>query len=166
MSGYELFITLVVLIMMLCGLVGIFLPYLPGVILIWGGIFIYALIENFHKLDHSFVFFISLLAIFASALDYVERTLYSRGVRQKSVGSAILGALIGVVAGSFLGQIYWLFVAGFLGALIGEVLSGRDSVFVLETNKYKVVSFLAATLFKITLASVMILLFLERVFLV
>ena len=166
MSGYELFIILVVLGMMLCGLVGIFLPYLPGVMLIWGGIFIYALIENFQRLDHSFVFFISLLAIFASGLDYIERTLYSRGVRQKSVGAAILGGMIGVIVGSFLGGVYWLFVVGFLGALIGEVLSGRDSVFVLETNKYKIVSFLGATLFKITLASVMILLFLERVFLV
>lgn len=149
---------------MLLGLVGIFLPYFPGVILIWGGIFIFGLIENFTLLDQDFIFFISLLAILAFGLEYVERVLYSRNIQKKTCFSTILGAIIGSVCGSFLGHFYWLFVGGLVGGLIGEILAGRDSIFTIETKKYKIISFFGATLLKITLGCVMIMLFLEKIF--
>jgi uncharacterized protein YqgC (DUF456 family) len=90
------------------GVVGAFVPAVPGVLFVLGGMFLAAWIDGFRRSGWITLGTLGLLAVFALALDVVAGLLGA-----KRVGASRL-ALVGAAIGSVVGILF-----GFLGALIG-----------------------------------------------
>lgn len=105
------------------GLAGTVLPLLPGTLLVWGGIFLGAWIDDFTRVSVGTVVIISILAILAWALDFVAGLLGAK--RAGASKLALVGAAVGTVVGIFMGLVGVLFMP-LVGAAIGEYWTQRN----------------------------------------
>lgn len=106
------------------GLAGLVLPGLPGAPLILAGLVLLAWAENFAYIGIWTIVALTLLALLTYGVDFWA-TMF--GTKKFGASKrAVIGALLGVVAGLFLGLPGVIF-APFIGAVIGE-LSARKGV--------------------------------------
>lgn len=127
----TLFFTLAY-IAILVGFAGSILPVLPGPILIFGGILLWAWADGYVKIGWPTLALLGVLAAAASVLDFAVTTTLSRraGVSWRAIGGAIIGALIGAIVLSFV-PILGTLIGGLVGAVAGmwlvEDLVRKDS---------------------------------------
>jgi len=119
MGNEALWWTLTLLLMM-GGLAGTFLPFVPGTILILGG----AVLNYFTVGAVGWVTLVvlTILMILAQVLDLLSGSIgakYFGATRWGAIGG-ILGAIVGIFFG-FVG----IFVGPLVGALLGELLGGK-----------------------------------------
>ena len=110
-------------LLMLAGLVGAVVPFLPGTPLIFAGALIYAIATDFTPVGAGRLAILAVLAAAGWAVEHVAGALGARraGGSRAAVIGAILGALVGLAfapLGLLLGPI--------AGAIAGEMLTGRD----------------------------------------
>lgn len=142
------------------GLISIFLPFAPGIPTIWFGIFLYAISHGFDDISRNYMGVISAVALFTIVLDY---TLSSMGVQKMKAGFwAVIGAIVGFIAGSFVNPFIGFIIGPALGAIIAELLHGRDHVYSFTSGNTTVVAFMGNTIVKMVAAMVMIGLFVLR----
>ncbi|MDB6164241.1 MAG: hypothetical protein JWL98_1673 [Xanthomonadaceae bacterium] len=109
-------------LLMLAGIVGIVLPALPGLPLVFAGMLLAAWAGGFEKVGAGTLVALGLLTLLSMAVDFLAATLGAR--RAGASRLAIVGAMIGTLAGAFFGPV-GLFVGPFVGALGGELMHGR-----------------------------------------
>ena len=114
----EWFILALSLLLMLVGLVGIVLPSIPGIILIWTAVFFYGVLTDFVKIDNEFIIFISSLAFLAILLDYAENLWGTH--RARTSVRVIIGAVIGGLIASTSSNIPIMLLGTFAGAIVGQ----------------------------------------------
>jgi uncharacterized protein YqgC (DUF456 family) len=108
--------------LMVAGSIGTIVPGLPGVLLIYGGMWLAAWIDGFTRIGWPTLTVLGVLAALAFAAD-----LLASLVGAKRVGAsrqALIGALIGAIAGMSLGLLGLIF-GPFAGAVIGELIARR-----------------------------------------
>ncbi len=114
----------IALIVMLAGIVGTFLPALPGIPLIWLAMLGYGFFEGFKEMTPTFLV-ITLLVV--AATQVAEHYARAWGAQKFGGGKAgAWGAVIGSIVGLFFMPI-GLVLGPFLGALIFELVAGRSS---------------------------------------
>ncbi|HSW57563.1 MAG TPA: DUF456 domain-containing protein [Dehalococcoidales bacterium] len=149
----TVFLAVLCSLMMLAGLAGIILPFIPGVPLAWLGLFIYAIGTGFERISifTTVVFFI--LTLLTLVLDLISPMLGAKKYRASKWG--IIGATLGLPAGIlFLG--FWGIILGpFIGALLGELISRRKGSLAFKSAFGTVIGFLAGTLVKIVIVLIM-----------
>ncbi|HZV22285.1 MAG TPA: DUF456 domain-containing protein [Luteimonas sp.] len=104
------------------GLVGIVLPALPGLPLVFCGMLLGAWADGFTHVGVATLSVLALLTLLSLAVDF-----WAAAMGAKRVGAsrlALVGALVGTLAGVFFGPV-GLFLGPFVGALAGELLHGR-----------------------------------------
>jgi len=150
-----------VILLMLLGLVGTFLPVLPGTGLIFGAIVLYGLHDRFQVVSGEFVAAMGALALLAMATDYLAGLVGARRVRATRAGyvGALLGAVVGVVVFGPIG----LIVGPFLGAVTGEVASGRTARQAVRVGTATVIGVMGGMVLKAAIGLTMIVLFVMRV---
>ncbi len=153
-------ITIVCFAIMVAGLISIVFPLLPSTPLIWLGIFLYAIATNFEKVDEKFVLTITIMLLAVILMDYISDFWGLR--RWRFSFWAVIGAVIGGIIGSFFNVVLGLLLGALVGALIAEILSGQDLTFAINTKKYTIICYVAGTIVKISVAVVMIGLFIYR----
>ena len=116
MSVVLLWILAIALIV--CGLVGVVLPLLPGVPLMYAGMILAAWIDHFERVGVISLVVLGVLTLIAVALDFMSSAWGAKRVGASK--RAVWGALIGTVIGIFFG-IAGLVLGPFVGALIGEL---------------------------------------------
>jgi uncharacterized protein len=109
--------------LVLVGLAGTVLPALPGVVLVFAGVLLAAWIDNFQRIGVSTVVVCAVLTVVAFALDYAASLMGAK--RVKASRDAIIGAVVGTVAGLAMGIVGVLFMP-LVGAAIGEYLATRN----------------------------------------
>ncbi|HET6432948.1 DUF456 domain-containing protein [Dyella sp.] len=109
--------------LMLGGLAGTILPALPGIPMIFGGIWLVAAVDGYRHLGLWWLLGIAALATAGVAIDFVAGALGAKRVGASR--RALWGAAIGTVAGMFFG-IPGLLLGPFLGALAGELMAGTS----------------------------------------
>ena len=110
-------------VMVLLGLAGTVLPVLPGTLLVWLGLLLGAWSEDFARVSVGTMVFITFLAVFASALDFVAGLLGAK--RAQASKLALVGAAVGTVVGIFMGLIGVLFMP-LIGAALGEYWAQKN----------------------------------------
>jgi uncharacterized protein YqgC (DUF456 family) len=115
---YALAVALIV-----TGLIGAVLPNLPGVPMIFGGIWLAAAVDDYHHLSTTWLIVLGVMAAFGIAMDFIAASLGAKRVGASS--QAVWGASIGTVVGLFFG-LPGLILGPFVGALMGELLSSRS----------------------------------------
>ena len=107
-------------VLVLVGLAGSVLPALPGVPLVFTGLFIAAWAGEFARVSWPTLLLLGLLTLLSFVIDFAATALGAKRVGATRL--AIIGALLGTLAGVFLG-LPGLIIGPFLGAVIGELLS-------------------------------------------
>ena len=107
-------------LLVLLGLAGTVLPVLPGVLLVFAGLFLAAWAEGFQQVGAVGLTIIGALALLAFAADFVASLLGAKRVGASPL--ALAGAAIGGVVGIFFGLV-GVFIGPFIGAVAGEYLA-------------------------------------------
>ena len=109
--------------LMLIGMVGVVLPALPGVPLVFAGMLLAGWADDFRLIPAWVIVVLAVLTAFALAIDIVATMLGAKRVGASKL--AIAGGALGTLIGLFF-SIPGLLLGPFVGALAGEWLHGRD----------------------------------------
>lgn len=156
----ETLITIVAGLLILGGFVAIIFPIAPPIITIWFGIFIYAVSQDYETIGQSYMILISGIALATVLLDY---TLSRSGSQQLKAGPwGVLGAVVGGIVGLVFGPIHAYLTGPITGAIVFELIRGRDQVYSYQSGNYTIVAFMGGTLVKLIAGVAMTGLFILR----
>jgi uncharacterized protein YqgC (DUF456 family) len=146
-----------VALLLLLGLAGVILPFLPGAPLIFGGILLQAWMTNFSPIDGHRLLILAGLAVLAQVLEWLAWVL---GVKWLG-GSmwAILGAVVGAGVCIFFG-LPGLLIGLVVGAVTGEFLRSGKLAHSLTSGFGALVGLILGFLGRVALAFSMVALFL------
>ncbi|PTR33535.1 hypothetical protein C8J98_103298 [Luteibacter sp. OK325] len=119
----DLFLYVLAAALVVGGLAGAILPILPGVPMIFGGIWLAAAVDEYRHLGWGWLVAIGIVAALGIAVDFISGSLGA-----KKIGAsprALWGAGIGTTIGMFFG-LPGLLIGPFAGAVIGELWSGKS----------------------------------------
>lgn len=106
--------------LMAAGVVGTFLPVLPGAALVFAGMLLAAWIDHFQRIGWITLTILGALTVLVFLIDVVAALFGAKRVGASRL--AITGAAVGTVIGMFFG-IVGLLIAPFMGAFIGELVA-------------------------------------------
>ena len=138
------------------GLLGSILPVLPGIPMVFGGIWLVAAVDGYRHLGVWWLVGIGALGVAGIAIDFVASTLGAKRVGASR--RALWGAAAGTVVGMFFG-IPGLLIGPFAGALIGELASGNSVLRATHVGVGTWLGLLFGTLVKLVISFVMVGLF-------
>ena len=107
-----------VIFLLLLSLIGTIIPIIPGVLLMWVIVFIYAWADGFTAVSTASFIIISLIALITGTSD-IWLTLFGAKKGGASVKSMLIGT-VGAVVGSFLFPIVGTIAGYIAGLLLGE----------------------------------------------
>ena len=109
-------------ILVVVGLAGTVLPLLPGILLVFAGLFLAAWAHDFTRVGPWGLGLIGLLAALAFLMDFLASVLGAK--RAGASPQALVGATIGAIVGILFG-IPGLILGPFFGAVAGEYIARR-----------------------------------------
>ena len=119
----ETLLYMLAALLALVGLAGTILPALPGLPLVFAGMLVAAWAGGFEQVSVWIIVLLGLLTLVSFGVDFWATAHGARRVGASR--KAVLGAVIGTFAGLFFFPI-GLLVGPFAGALVGEMLHGRE----------------------------------------
>jgi len=111
------------ILLIIFGFIGVLLPFVPGITLMFIGILLYAVNDHFLHITQNHILIFAILTIVSIIIDYLS------GIISAKLSKASKYGLIGAVVGSLLG----LLIFGFLGIIIGPAVG----VFIFEYLAFK-----------------------------
>jgi uncharacterized protein YqgC (DUF456 family) len=152
----EIALYVLAVLLILGGLAGTVLPILPGIPMIFGGIWLVAALDGYQHLGAGWLLAIGVLGALGVLVDFVAA---ARGARRVGASArALWGASIGTVVGMFLG-IPGLLLGPFVGALVGELSAGTSVLRSAHVGAGTWIGLLAGTLVKLVISFLMVGLF-------
>jgi uncharacterized protein len=119
----HILLYLIAAALIVSGLIGAMVPALPGIPLIFGGIWLIAVVDHYHHLGLWWLLGIGGVGALGLTLDLLASAL---GVKRVGASQqAVWGALVGTVIGLFFG-LPGLLLGPFLGAVLGELTAGNS----------------------------------------
>jgi uncharacterized protein YqgC (DUF456 family) len=112
-------------LLILVGLVGVFLPILPGLLTIWLGALIWAIGDQFQRLSWPILLGMGGLVIVGWAANWLMTSYFTR--RSSASWMTVAGAIVGGLIGSLL-----LGALPLIGSLVGAVIGGVAGVILVE----------------------------------
>lgn len=152
----ELALYVLAALLMLAGLAGNILPALPGIPMIFGGIWLASAVDHYRHVGPWWLVIIGFLGAVGVLLDFAAASLGAKRVGASQ--RAIWGAAIGTVVGMFFG-LAGLLAGPFVGALLGELASGNSVLRSAHVGLATWLGLLFGTFVKLVLSFVMIGLF-------
>lgn len=108
--------------LVLLGLIGVVLPALPGLPLVYAGMLLAAWADGFERIGVWTLVALGVLTALSLAVDLAATAMGAKRVGASRM--ALAGAAIGTVVGLFF-SLVGVFVAPFVGAVIGELIHRR-----------------------------------------
>jgi uncharacterized protein YqgC (DUF456 family) len=143
------------------GFAGTILPALPGIPLLYAGLFVAAWADDFTRVGGFTLALLGVLAAASIAIDFAATAMGAK--RVGATRRAIIGAALGTLAGLFLG-IPGLILGPFVGAVAGEMLSHGEWRRATSAGFGTWMGLLFGTLAKVALAFTMLGIFLFAFF--
>ena len=113
------------LILAIAGMVGCILPIIPGPILSFCALMLLSWIKNWQIFSQTFLVVMGVLTALLIVLDYVAPALGAKKYGASRRG--LWGSAIGMIIGIFFIPPWGMIVGAFIGALVGELASGKSS---------------------------------------
>jgi uncharacterized protein len=149
-------------VLVVVGLAGVVLPGLPGTVLIFAGLLLAAWTDGFMRVGVPTIVALGILTVGTYFVDVATMALGMK--RLGTTRRAMAGAAVGTVAGLFFG-LPGLIVGPFAGAVVGELTADhRDLRGAGRAGIAAWIGFLVGTIVKVTLACVMVGIFLTAWF--
>lgn len=152
----DLALYLLAAVLILGGLIGSVIPALPGLPMIFGGIWLAAAIDNYAHVGLWWLLAIGALGAAGVIIEFLASTLGAKRVGASP--RALWGAGLGTVAGMFFG-LPGLLLGPFIGALLGELASGTSVLRSAHVGVGTWIGLLFGTLLKLVISFVMVGLF-------
>jgi uncharacterized protein YqgC (DUF456 family) len=149
----DIVLYVVAAILVLAGLAGSILPILPGIPMIFGGLWLAAFVDGYQHVGLWTLLFIAALGIIGLGLDFVAGAFGAKRVGASKL--AVWGALIGTIIGMFFGLV-GIILGPFLGALAGELADGSSVLRSTHVSIASWVGMLLGALAKVILSFMMI----------
>jgi len=138
------------------GLVGSVLPALPGLPMIFGGVWLVAGVDGYRHIGLWWLLLIGSLGAAGVIIEFVASALGAK--RLGASRQALWGAGLGTMAGMFFG-VPGLIFGPFIGALLGELASGKSVLRSAHVGIGTWLGLLFGTLMKLVISFVMVGLF-------
>lgn len=122
-SALVVLLWILVVVLVVVGVLGNVIPVLPGAVFVFAGIALGAWIDDFSRVSGTVVIVAAVLMGLSWLVDYLSGVLGARRVGASR--EAIIGALVGTVAGVFTGLVGVLFLP-LVGAAVGEFIAVRN----------------------------------------
>jgi len=158
----TIFLYVLSAIAIFAGLIGIFLPIVPGIPVVFIGMLIAAFVSKFSFISSTTIVVLGVLATLSLLSDYLSGTI---GAKYSGAGIlGIVGAIAGAVFGvSIMGPV-GLILGPALGVFIFEMLSRKPIKKSARSASFTLFSTLAGIIFNILLALTMIIIFISAIF--
>jgi uncharacterized protein YqgC (DUF456 family) len=145
----ELFLVLMALLLMLLGILGSFLPVIPGPLTSWAGLLVLHFTEGV-ELSRTFLIVTLLVAVFIYVLDYVIPAIGTKRFGGSRAG--MIGTTLGLVVGIFSPIPFGIIIGPFIGALVGEMMHRNDMNKAVKAAFGSFLGFIASTFLKFIVA--------------
>lgn len=162
MDVYHITVLIISLLIMLGGLAGIVLPIIPSTPVIWAGVFLYAVCDRFETIGWSLLLIFAILTIVSLILDYLGGVIGAKKYGATRWG--LIGSVIGGIAGFFMGGIVGLVFGPFFGAVLFELIFGKDLRGAFKSGVGTLVGFLGGVIVKLVISVVIIGIFMIKIF--
>jgi|AFSR01.1.fsa_nt_gi hypothetical protein len=154
-------------LLILIGLVGVFLPILPGLLTIWLGALVWAIGDRFQRLDWPALMVMGGLVIAGWAINWLTTSYFTRrsSASWKTVAGAIVGGLIGsalLSAVPLVGPILGALIGGVAGVILVELLRARRVSAALRASRDYLVGCALGQMVELLFALLLIALFVWR----
>lgn len=141
----EIVLVLVALLLMLLGILGSFLPVIPGPLTSWAGLLVLHFTDGV-ALSQSFLVITFSIALLISILDYIIPTVGTKRFGGSRAG--MLGTTLGLIVGLIAPIPFGIIIGPFIGAVIGEMTHKNDMKKALKAAFGSFLGFLASTFLK------------------
>ncbi|MFC0603115.1 DUF456 domain-containing protein [Winogradskyella pulchriflava] len=145
----EIFLVLIALLLMILGIIGSFLPVLPGPLTSWAGLLVLHFTEGV-QLSQTFLISTLLIAIFIYVLDYIIPAIGTKRFGGSKAG--MIGTTLGLIIGILSPIPFGIIIGPFVGALIGEMIHRNDIEKALKAAFGSFLGFIASTFLKFIVA--------------
>ena len=144
----EILLIVLAIILLILGVIGCIIPMLPGIPLSYAGLIILHFTTSAQFSNTQLIIWL-LVVVILQVLDYITPLLGSKYSGGSEYGNR--GCIAGTIVGLFF--MPWGIIMGpFLGAVIGELLGGRDIHNALRAGVGSLIGFLIGTLAKLVAA--------------
>lgn len=157
----DLILIILGIICIIFGFIGCILPVLPGPPLSYLGIL---LLDFTSKVHFSLNFMIgwAVVVTIVTVLDYFIPVWGTKKLGGSKNG--VLGSTIGVFLGIFIFPPWGIIICPFIGAVVGELLDGKEMDAALKAGFGSFLGFLTGTLLKLIVASILGFIFFYELF--
>ena len=145
---------IITLIIMAVGLMGTFLPLIPGIPVIYGGYVVYGFLSAFTFYTYRALIGWGIVTVVTIIVDFYAGSLGARRFGASRYG--VWGSVAGVVAGTLFFGLPGVIIGPFVGAVAGELIAGKPYREAFLSGWGTVIGFLCGGLFKFAVALAMI----------
>lgn len=140
------------IILLLVGVAGCFIPAVPGPPLAYVSLLLLQLLKT-PPFTITFLVVMAIIVIIVTIIDHFITIIGARTWGGTKAG--ITGAFIGIVLGLFLWPPFGFIILPFLGALVGELLTGNSSVKAFKAALGTIVGLIVGAILKLTLTIIL-----------
>jgi uncharacterized protein YqgC (DUF456 family) len=140
------------IILMIIGLIGCVLPFLPGPPLNYTGLLLLHFTST-HHFSINFLVFWAIVTAVVYGLDLIVPVWGTKKFGGSKYG--VWGSIIGLLAGFLFFPPFGIIVGPFVGAVIGELIAGKDSGAALKSGFGSFVGFITGTVLKLIASGMM-----------
>ena len=155
----DIFLFILAGLFLLVGLVGCVLPVLPGIAFSYLGLIILQLSDKV-QFTSTFLIGWAIAVLLVQIFDYYVPIWSTKKFGGSRLG--VFGSTLGLIIGIFFGPL-GIFFGPFVGALIGELISGNHLKMAFKSAFGAFVGFIIGTVFKLVVAILMIYYFVEAI---
>ncbi len=145
----DIILIFIAALFLVLGIIGSFLPVLPGPLTSWVGL----LIQHFSEaipMDKTFLVITLIVAILIWILDYIIPAMGTKRFGGTKYG--MIGTSIGLVIGLFAPIPFGIVIGPFVGAYLGELLNKTDSKTAMKAAFGSFIGFITSTFIKFIVA--------------
>lgn len=152
----HLFLYALAVMLLLVGLAGAIVPAVPGIPLIFGGIWLTAAVDHYQHLGAAWLMSIAVIGTIGLAADLLAGALGAKrvGASQQAVWGAFAGTVVGLMFG-----LPGLLLGPFIGAVLGELAAGRSALRSARVGVGAWLGFIFGSLIKLVASLMMVALF-------
>jgi uncharacterized protein YqgC (DUF456 family) len=151
-------------VLVVIGIVGVFIPILPGPVLIWAGALAWAIGDGFQRVGWPTLIVMALLMAAAWGSDLFLTSYFTK--RSSSSWKTVAGSIVGGILGGILlgeipiiGSIFGVVIGGVLGVIMVELLRKRQVRPALQASGQYLAGCILGQMVEFLLALLMVLLF-------
>ncbi|KAA1042385.1 DUF456 domain-containing protein [Macrococcus equipercicus] len=151
-------IWLLIIAAFILAFVGLVVPVIPGILLMWIGFFLYHFMIDDSKLSWFFWIVMMILTIATLVSDYVAGSYFVKRYGGSKAGE--ITAAVGVIVGSFVIPPFGVIIVPLIAVLLIELIMLKDPVRAVKASIGSLFGFLASTLAKFLILLIMVIWFL------